>query len=1272
MNQKPRKQSRDDSSHLIAASHGGQTPIEAASSFDSPEGANPVSAASHASAAFLNSSGAQPRSPSFALPPVANGQPHYGAQLESNHGQQLTSAVPAPQKASVASSCDAQKAVASAGAAQPMSVIANGTHPRPPNPAADRHSGTLAPQTGHPVAKHSTQAASSADAFKSLPSLINSAPPVNGRPGSNSNRQPGSSGDDLHGSTTRQSPTGQLSAESPPVSKPILKMKRTGQNFPLSSPRSPLRAPASLHQRKAPSPNRITASVPQGSINLSKAPESPQSSVLGLPTVVNGPEIGEKKGLNSSVRLSTNSIENSTRGRLIDESTVKHKAPLDGLSKPASSPIGSKIEATSAESLSMGQTTESVPRSAHVLDETSDDDIKYETAPKTVISDDALEAGMEDDTSEDDTGSGGDDDEALESTPSRGAGASPRQLFHPPEESDYGDETNDDDGTVSSSSSSESSPAADEEPMVALPSANIQHQQDYPEHILKTAKSGRPYHAWFEGKISFDKSGGALFPDGYQRCAEIPGYSWICAVRSCRQVYKTHFGLGNHFKMTHKRFMLNDNLDGTLSVVGSYSKRSQPGTCFPVVVSRRPLDPKEPPMVEPTEPTGKGRHAPTAFRTKAESESEDIDADNLVTGDIDVPARPAVPPKVIQSGNADEMWKYIRPFLTKHQDSIPVLNWIYNVKVLSDRARGAVKAPKTGQQQQVSRTTGDNSLEEASQLNGRVYQPSEIHSLEMASKDRAYKVITGKDGESISMCGALIPEGYDLDRAVPGRPWVCPIRSCRAVFKKIAGLGSHFSVKHRGELLNDNQDGTLSIVGAYNRPLPGHNHCASMVISQNPLDKNEPPMAASKVPGYVRVDSTNAKPQPQPTNHTASVPSRPAQATQMNGVGPPNSDTHSEAKRIWNYILPFLPLSLDPDIFDTEVVRLFALPLLQRVQWRKTWMKRRLDNDRSQIFGILVHVLGVDRKTGSGEKPCSLCTRGEGPFEGCWTLSKGAAWESHKSAMCCANCLFNHKKSQCSVKYGWERRCDKKPGEKTFTGSPPPVGEWAASAAAASASSSGQSKKRQLSASDINDQSRAQRRRYERNEGADNQEQAEVGKKLVPLPLPSPKRNTRASDSPTRRNTSPEPQTVHSISFPSMSSSALVMAGQQTSDELLEMEDWEIAPGRIREEDVDQPNNIAFSKSYLENNQSIPVAADVSFRVETIKSGHKLEFEAIKSRARYCSVASGKLRVSIAGQPEFVIGPHGVFKIKPDVKAWAQNRLYVDSVVHVVSVEDGA
>ena len=330
-------------------------------------------------------------------------------------------------------------------------------------------------------------------------------------------------------------------------------------------------------------------------------------------------------------------------------------------------------------------------------------------------------------------------------------------------------------------------------------------------------------------------------------------------------------------------------------------------------------------------------------------------------------------------------------------------------------------------------------------------------------------------------------------------------------------------------------------------------------------------MEASKAPGYVRVDRTNVKPQPQSMDHPVSDLARPVQATESHGVEAPTVGSYSGAKRIWNYILPFLPLSLDPDIFDTEVVRLFSLPLLQSVQWRKTWMKRRLENDRFQIFAILVHVLGVDRKTGSSEKPCSLCTRGEGPFEGCWTLPRGAAWESHKYAMCCANCLFKHRRHECSVKYSWERRCDTKPGEKTFPGSPPPVSEWAASAA--SANNSGQGKKRPLSASDINEESVAQRRRCERTQGAEVEEQAGAGEGLSALPMPLSKRTTRASDSPQRRNTSPQPHIAHSKSSPSMSSSALVMAGRQTSNEPLEMEDWEVAPGRIREEGVGHPNS---------------------------------------------------------------------------------------------------
>lgn len=81
------------------------------------------------------------------------------------------------------------------------------------------------------------------------------------------------------------------------------------------------------------------------------------------------------------------------------------------------------------------------------------------------------------------------------------------------------------------------------------------------------------------------------------------------------------------------------------------------------------------------------------------------------------------------------------------------------------------------------------------------------------------------------------------------------------------------------------------------------------------------------------------------------------------------------------------------------------------------------------------------------------------------------------------------------------------------------------------------------------------------------------------------------------------------------------------------------------------------------------VSSELSFRVETIKSGRTFDFKADQARTRYCSIASGKLRVSLEGQPDFTIGTHGLFKISPGVKGRVQNRLYVDSVLHVNAVE---
>jgi hypothetical protein len=42
--------------------------------------------------------------------------------------------------------------------------------------------------------------------------------------------------------------------------------------------------------------------------------------------------------------------------------------------------------------------------------------------------------------------------------------------------------------------------------------------------------------------------------------------------------------------------------------------------------------------------------------------------------------------------------------------------------------------------------------------------------------------------------GALLPSGYQLDDTIPGRPWVCPVRTCRKAFRARVPLGFHFEV----------------------------------------------------------------------------------------------------------------------------------------------------------------------------------------------------------------------------------------------------------------------------------------------------------------------------------------------------------------------------------------------------------------------------------------------------------------------------------------------
>lgn len=129
------------------------------------------------------------------------------------------------------------------------------------------------------------------------------------------------------------------------------------------------------------------------------------------------------------------------------------------------------------------------------------------------------------------------------------------------------------------------------------------------------------------------------------------------------------------------------------------------------------------------------------------------------------------------------------------------------------------------------------------------------------------------------------------------------------------------------------------------------------------------------------------------------------------------------------------------------------------------------------------------------------------------------------------------------------------------------------------------------------------------------------------------------------------------------SSNGVQTTGFVIAEQVLEMEDWEVAPGRIREMDP-KSESIAFSKSFLSSTHAVEVCEDVAFRVDVIRSGQTFKIEGEENQIRLVSLASGKLRVKIGEEPEFVMGPHGMFKVKAGARCTVRNRMYVEAIIH--------
>lgn len=258
------------------------------------------------------------------------------------------------------------------------------------------------------------------------------------------------------------------SSNSPAVTnKPVLKMKRTGQNFPLGP------SPGSFHQRnRSYSPGqRQVALAPRGSATgeasalVTKGGQQPAS----VGQAKSSDEISREKS-SAALKIKTQQGFGPKADSSLNESPVI----------PAPSSVNGRGH---------GETNTAIHDS-------DSDDIIYETAAHIGAVEGNLEDVIDHQSSSDDSDSQSEDDD--ETVDMDAGEASFRQLFRAPDQEDDYDDSEDasadaDDDDATSESSSDGDDTIAEEPTVALPSANIQHQEAYPSTILELAEPGRLY-----------------------------------------------------------------------------------------------------------------------------------------------------------------------------------------------------------------------------------------------------------------------------------------------------------------------------------------------------------------------------------------------------------------------------------------------------------------------------------------------------------------------------------------------------------------------------------------------------------------------------------------------------------------------------------------------------------------------------------------------------------------------------------------------------------
>ncbi|RYP56451.1 hypothetical protein DL771_011770 [Monosporascus sp. 5C6A] len=666
-----------------------------------------------------------------------------------------------------------------------------------------------------------------------------------------------------------------------------------------------------------------------------------------------------------------------------------------------------------------------------------------------------------------------------------------------------------------------------------------------------------------------------------------------------------------------------------------------------------------------------------------------------------------------------------------------------------------------------------SSTQDGTSAKGPKDSPS-FKALPKAPSGRPYTSWQLPSGKKLVMLGALLPDHYQLNADMQ-LPWICPVRSCRALYSTPQGVDIHFCRSHEAETFNDNLDGTLSLVGRRT----GVGKLPAAVVSQRrqPLESGgasmrEPSLPAPYLPSRTNTQGSQAAPS---ASSSPPEPQKPAQSavlpppdTRRSDRRSPTLDLESQgARSLWKHIKPHLdrlPLSIRHDSTGGLLGKLLEMPKLRDLQ---------MEPEATDTFKATTHYsCGIDASLTHGQRNPDTATSAQEPAPQTSSeppiVEEGAIDTRHEphtpilpkrtpapggpdgqaepevecfseiAVACFASQLKNNKQDKAALLPAASVTTDESSKSANSNASaqpsqshtneavpylltsvpeaeavtPPPTTPSRGSIRLVRKSSTRASNptpapktpegRKQLSIHiPETPPSRSAQQHHDRVREQDpdlSPVSATRRSERLRTKTPATPSNPGGLHSPTQKQSSTNKRKlddvesgssgagtnsvrfkrreVHLSSFSQASSSGSsalsslapptpvsAVSPQHRCRDSLELEDWEIGPGRVRS----GKQNIAFSTTYLRTAKPVHIHPGIGFQVITLHPGTSFRLEAQAGRIRIVSIASGKTRVRIsdADEMEFSVGAGGAVKVPPDTTCVLQNRLAMDATLHV-------